>query len=120
MTNLVEQLRKENNSLKEVIDRQQVLITSSRKSVQQLPQQETKDLQQDLQPRIKEITDILMKSQKRTGGNRAIATCTRRAKIYARYEIGHSLGDIATCLQIPYETVKTYVKLTRAELKGYC
>lgn len=118
MTNLVEQLRQENNNLKQVIDRQQVLITSSRKSVQQIPHQETGDLQQALQPRIKEITAILMKSQKRTGGNRAIDTCTRKATIFARYEIGQSLSEIAASCQMPYETVKTYVKLARKELRN--
>ena len=119
MTNLIEQLRQENNNQKQVIDRQQVLISSSRKSVQQIPHRETRDLRQALQPRIKEITAILMKSQKRTGGNRAIDTCTTKATIFARYEIGQSLSEIAECLQMSYETVKTYVKLTRAELKSY-
>ena len=120
MTNLVEQLRQENNSLKQVIHQQQVLISSSRKSVQQIPHKETRDLRQALQPRIKEITAILMKSQKRTGGNRAIDICTRKATIFARYEVGQSLSEIAASFEMPYETVKTYVKLTRAELKSHC
>ena len=119
ITNLVEQLQEENSSQKQIIARQQVLISSARKSVRQVAHTETEELRQALQPRIKEITATLMKSQKRTGGNRAIDTCTRRAKIFARYEVGQSLSEIATSLQMPYETVKTYVKLTRTELQNY-
>lgn len=63
--------------------------------------------------RIAQITEILMSKQKRTGGNRAISVCEKRATILARRETGESLQDIATDLEIPYETVKTYVKLTR-------
>ncbi|MEL7246230.1 MAG: CRISPR-associated endoribonuclease Cas6, partial [Cyanobacteria bacterium J06573_2] len=51
--------------------------------------------------------------QKRTGGTRAISVCEKRATILARRETGESLLDIATDLEIPYETVKTYIKLTR-------
>ena len=58
-------------------------------------------------------------TQQRTGGTRGINTCTKKAKIYARYEIGQSLSEIAQALKIPYETVKTYVKLTRAELRKH-
>ncbi len=39
--------------------------------------------------------------------------------IYARYEVGQSLAEIASALNLPYETVKTYVKTTRADLKRY-
>ncbi len=66
-----------------------------------------------LTDRIAQITEILMSKQKRTGGERAIAVCEKRAVILARRETGESLKDIATDLEIPYETVKTYVKLTR-------
>jgi CRISPR-associated endoribonuclease Cas6 len=66
-----------------------------------------------LAQRIAQITEILMSKQKRTGGERAIAVCEKRAVIMARRETGESLQDIATDLEIPYETVKTYVKLTR-------
>ena len=60
-----------------------------------------------------------LKSQKRTGGKRAINVCTKRATIYAHYEIGQSLTEIANCLKIPYETVKSYIKLTREEISSY-
>lgn len=68
---------------------------------------------------------MLMAKQKRTGGdcpkgsgkaNRAISVCQTRATILARREMGESLQDIATDLEIPYETVKTYVKLARKAL----
>ncbi|MEM9923860.1 MAG: CRISPR-associated endoribonuclease Cas6 [Cyanobacteria bacterium P01_D01_bin.50] len=66
-----------------------------------------------LAQRIEQITEMLMAKQKRTGGNRAISVCQKRAAIFARREIGESLQNIASDLEIPYETVKTYVKLTR-------
>ena len=69
--------------------------------------------QELLAQRIAQITEILMSKQKRTGRERAIAVCEKRAVIMARRETGESLQDIATDLEIPYETVKTYVKLTR-------
>lgn len=119
ITSMVEQLRQENKYLKQVIEQQRVLISSRRKDIKPVPLTKADNLQQVLAPRIEEIVAILMKSQKRTGGNRAINTCTRKANIYARYEIGQSLNEIATSLQIPYETVKSYVKLTRADLRNY-
>ena len=67
--------------------------------------------------RISQLTDILMSKQKRTGGDRAISVCRKRAIILARREMGESLADIATDLEIPYETVKTYAKLARRIIK---
>ena len=119
ITSLVEQLRQENENQKRVIDRQQVLISAGRKSLKQLTPTEINDLHGYLKPRIEEICAILMKSQQRTGGTRAINTCTKRARIYARYEIGQSLEQIAKALKMPYQTVKSYVKLTKAEIKNY-
>ncbi|MEM6402717.1 MAG: hypothetical protein AAF757_21215 [Cyanobacteria bacterium P01_D01_bin.116] len=54
-----------------------------------------------------------MSKQERTGVTRAINVCEKRAKILPRRETGESLQDIAIDLEIPYETVKTYIKLTR-------
>ncbi|MGD1875262.1 MAG: CRISPR-associated endoribonuclease Cas6 [Mastigocoleus sp.] len=71
-----------------------------------------------LAKRISQLTDILMSKQKRTGGDRAISVCQKRAVILARREMGESLADIATDLEIPYETVKTYAKLARRVLRG--
>lgn len=70
-----------------------------------------------LAQRIEQLTEILMQSQKRTGGNRAIQVCQTRALILARQETGESLLDIAADLEMPYETVKTYVKIARKILQ---
>lgn len=72
--------------------------------------------QAQLAKRIEEITAILMANQKRKGGERASKVCQIRATILARQEEGESLIDIATDLDMPYETVKTYVKLARRVL----
>ena len=71
-----------------------------------------------LAQRVREIFDALMNTQKRTGGNRAENICQTRATILARRELGESLVDIATDLQMPYDTVKSYAKLARRALKG--
>ncbi|MEM7554403.1 MAG: CRISPR-associated endoribonuclease Cas6 [Cyanobacteria bacterium P01_A01_bin.84] len=78
---------------------------------------ETPSAETILTQRISQLTDILMSKQKRTGGDRAISVCQKRATILARREMGESLIDIATDLEIPYETVKTYAKLARRVLK---
>ena len=70
-----------------------------------------------LAQRIKEIFEVLMSQQKRTGGKRATQVSKTRATIMARRERGESLKAIAQDLKMPYETVKTYVKLTRRLLK---
>ncbi|MEM1393411.1 MAG: hypothetical protein AAGG00_08985 [Cyanobacteria bacterium P01_H01_bin.150] len=54
-----------------------------------------------------------MSKQERTGVTRAINVREKRATILARRETGESLQDIAIDLEIPYETVKTYIKLTK-------
>jgi CRISPR-associated endoribonuclease Cas6 len=59
---------------------------------------------------------MLMAKQKRTGGERARSVCQTRATILARREMGESLQDIVTDLEMPYETVKTYVKLAQKAL----
>ena len=69
-----------------------------------------------LAKRIEELYDSLMHTQKRKGGTRASQVCQTRAKILARRELGESLSDIADDLAMPYETVKTYVKLARRAL----
>lgn len=67
--------------------------------------------------RIEELTDLLMSQQKRAGGQRATQVCQTRATILARREFGESLQAIARDLDLPYETVKTYVKLARRALR---
>jgi len=73
--------------------------------------------QQLLAQRIEDLTAQLMATQKRTGGDRAWNACEIRATILARQEFGESLQEIATDLEMPYETVKTYGKLARRSLK---
>jgi len=69
-----------------------------------------------LAQRIAELTELFVSQRKRTGGDRATKTAETWATILARREMGESLQDIATDLEMPYETVKTYVKLARKAL----
>ena len=119
LTHTIEQMRLDNEHLKKVIQQQKALLNNRKQTNPhyQLATQKLQNLEQVLAPRIQEITTLLMKSQKRQGGTRAISTCTKRAEIYARYEIGQSLEEIAQALKTPYQTVKSYVKLTRKEIQ---
>jgi CRISPR-associated endoribonuclease Cas6 len=74
-------------------------------------------IQSVLAARIDELTDKFMAHRKRTGGSRAGEIAETWATILARRELGESLFDIAADLEMPYETVKTYVKLARRALK---
>ncbi|AFZ59576.1 CRISPR-associated endoribonuclease Cas6 [Anabaena cylindrica FACHB-243] len=74
--------------------------------------------------RIEELTAIFTAQRKRTGGdsealrrNRTEKIAITWATILARREMGESLQVIAKDLEIPYITVKTYVKLARRALK---
>ncbi|MBD2690917.1 CRISPR-associated endoribonuclease Cas6 [Anabaena catenula] len=70
-----------------------------------------------LPERIEELTTIFTAQRKRTGGERTEKIATTWATILARREMGESLQVIAEDLEIPYTTVKTYVKLARRALK---
>ena len=74
-------------------------------------------IQSVLAARIDELTQKFMAHRKRTGGSRAAEISETWATILARRELGESLFDIAADLEMPYETVKTYVKLARRALK---
>ncbi|MBE9187470.1 CRISPR-associated endoribonuclease Cas6 [Microcoleus sp. LEGE 07076] len=74
-------------------------------------------IQSVLAARIDELTEKFMALRKRTGGSRAAEIAETWATILARRELGESLFDIAADLEMPYETVKTYVKLARRALK---
>src|SRR4028119_1349399 len=74
-------------------------------------------IQSVLATRIDELTQKFMAHRKRTGGSRAAEIAETWATILARRELGESLFDIAADLEMPYETVKTYVKLARRALK---
>lgn len=70
-----------------------------------------------LAARIDELTEKFVAHRKRAGGSRASEISETWATILARRELGESLLDIAADLEMPYETVKTYVKLARRALK---
>ncbi|MEO3705297.1 CRISPR-associated endoribonuclease Cas6 [Trichormus azollae] len=67
--------------------------------------------------RIDELTAIFTAQRKRTGGERTDKIASTWATILARREVGESLQVIAQDLDMPYVTVKTYVKLARRALK---
>lgn len=73
-------------------------------------------IQQILADRILELTEIFRSQRRRTGGNRATDIAETWATILARRELGESLQAIATDLEMPYQTVKTYAKLARRAL----
>jgi CRISPR-associated endoribonuclease Cas6 len=76
------------------------------------------DMESVLAKRIEDLTAIFKAQRKRTGGDRAIEIASKWATILARREMGESLQVIASDMGIPYETVKTYVKLSRRSLKN--
>jgi CRISPR-associated endoribonuclease Cas6 len=71
-----------------------------------------------LAQRVADLTDLFVVQRKRTGGERATKTAETWATILARREQGETLQDIASDLDMPYETVKTYTKLARRALKA--
>ncbi|AFZ11531.1 CRISPR-associated protein, Cas6 family [Crinalium epipsammum PCC 9333] len=75
-------------------------------------------IQTVLAQRIAELTEIFIAQRRRTGGDRAHQIAEIWATILARREMGESLQAIATDLEMPYETVKTYAKLSRRALKS--
>jgi len=78
---------------------------------------EVNPLQNFLAQRIQDLTELFTAQRKRTGGDRATTIAQTWATILARRELGESLQAIAEDLEMPYETVKTYVKLARRALK---
>jgi CRISPR-associated endoribonuclease Cas6 len=85
----------------------------SSKLVQDVP-----DVESVLAKRIEDLTEIFIAQRKRLGGERASEIATKWATILARREMGDSLISISQDTAIPYETVKTYVKLARKALKS--
>ncbi|NJR61339.1 MAG: CRISPR-associated endoribonuclease Cas6 [Cyanobacteria bacterium CRU_2_1] len=73
----------------------------------------TPTIQDLLSQRTAELTDRFLAQRKRLGGDRATQIAETWATILARRELGESLQTIATDLQMPYETVKTYAKKAR-------
>lgn len=76
------------------------------------------DVQSILAKRIEDLAEIFKAQRKRTGGERAEEIASKWATILARREMGESLQAVAEDLGMPYETVKTYVKLARKALKN--
>jgi CRISPR-associated endoribonuclease Cas6 len=68
--------------------------------------------------RIDELTALFTAQRKRTGGDRADKIASTWATILARREMGESLQVISQDLEMPYATVKTYVKLARRALRA--
>jgi CRISPR-associated endoribonuclease Cas6 len=75
------------------------------------------DVESVIAKRIEDLTEIFAIQRKRQGGERASDIATKWATILARREMGDSLVLISEDTGIPYETVKTYVKLARKALK---
>lgn len=78
----------------------------------------TPTVQDVLSGRIAELTELFKAQRYRTGGQRATKTAETWATILARRELGESLTTIAEDLEMPYTTVKSYVKLARQSLRS--
>ncbi|NCJ08571.1 CRISPR-associated endoribonuclease Cas6 [Synechococcales cyanobacterium C] len=71
-----------------------------------------------LAQRIDQLTQQFMTQRQRQGGERTPRVSATWATILARRELGEGLEQIATDLEMPYATVKTYVKLARRALRS--
>ncbi|MDF5733321.1 MAG: CRISPR-associated endoribonuclease Cas6 [Rhizonema sp. PD38] len=80
--------------------------------------QDIPEVQTVLAKRIEDLAEIFKAQRKRTGGERADEIASKWATVLARREMGESLLVVAEDLEMPYETVKTYVKLARRALKS--
>jgi CRISPR-associated endoribonuclease Cas6 len=78
----------------------------------------TNSIQEHLVKRIAELTDLLLQTKKRQGGDRAQNTATVWATILARYELGERLKAIALDLDMPYETVRKYAQTARKAIRA--
>lgn len=83
-----------------------------------MPEPQTSpSMQTVLTERIAELTDLFIMQRKRTGGDRTTQVAETWATILARRELGESLQDIAADLEMSYETVKSYAKRARQQLR---
>lgn len=78
----------------------------------------TATFQDLLAHRISVLTEQFTAQRKRQGGERTQDIATTWATILARREFGEAVPAIAKDLEMPYETVKTYVKLARRALRN--
>ena len=67
--------------------------------------------------RIATLTEVYKSQRKRQGKDRASNAAALWATVMARRELGDSLREIATDLDITYESAKTYSKLARKALQ---
>lgn len=104
-----EQLQAENENLA----RRLAKLQNKRSTLTASPE----EARMDLARRIEWLTSAQLAFQKRPNSQRAIAVCRLRATIFARYERGESLIEIADQLGMPYETAKTYIKRIRELLR---
>lgn len=83
---------------------------------EELPASPVPSREEQVAQRIEELSALFLSQRQRQGGSRAEKTAQLWATILARREGGESLQQIAADLEMPYETVKTYVKLARRAL----
>lgn len=83
---------------------------------EELPASPVPSREEQVAQRIEELSALFLSQRQRQGGSRAEKTAQLWATILARRELGESLQQIAADLEMPYETVKTYVKLARRAL----
>lgn len=83
---------------------------------EELPASPVPSREEQVAQRIEELSALFLSQRQRQGGSRAEKTAQLWATILARRELGESLQQIAANLEMPYETVKTYVKLARRAL----
>jgi transcriptional regulator with XRE-family HTH domain len=114
----VEQLRLENQNLQGIVNEQNSRIIALAKSMGielnlKIPAQKPAILDIFIEERIKQVTQILMQSQPEKGRKRSLVVAQQRATMLARSEFGESLQDIASDMNVPYSSVKTFVMLAR-------
>ncbi len=78
---------------------------------------EVSSAEEQMAERILTLTDCFRQQRVRQGGSRAEQTAVLWATILARREAGEGIRYIAEDLEMPYETVKSYVKLARRALQ---
>jgi len=79
--------------------------------------QATPSMQTLLTERIAELTALFIGQRKRIGGDRTLEVAETWATILARREFGESLQEIAEDLEMSYETVKSYAKRARQQVR---
>jgi CRISPR-associated endoribonuclease Cas6 len=76
-----------------------------------------KTAQSEVKDRQSELKEFFFNRKKRQGGERAEKSAEVWAAIVARQEAGKTIPEIATELELPYDTVKQYSKRARKVLE---